>query len=104
MSGSPPALFSGVIAGWLQQTSDALEPARAFAIGHLPPRVVPVSCAFSARTAKKTALYVLTSDGLFFELSIDEAKGGDMQIVREFSCVIGDASLSTVLRRAGVQK
>lgn len=87
---SPPAppLISSYLAGMWQAASSALEPARHFAAAKLAPGVVPLACAFAPLGSRGAALFVVSTDGLFFELALDLQRGGDMLVVREFSTVL----------------
>jgi autophagy-related protein 18 len=89
---SPPAppLISSYLAGMWQAASSALEPARHFAAAKLAPGVVPLACAFAPLGSRGAALFVVSTDGLFFELALDLQRGGDMLVVREFSTVLDE--------------
>jgi autophagy-related protein 18 len=84
---SPPAppLISSYLVGMWQAASSALEPARHFAAAKLAPGVVPLACAFAPLGSRGASLFVVSTDGQFFELALDLARGGDMLVVREFS-------------------
>ncbi len=84
---SPPAppLISSYLAGMWQAASSVLEPARHFASAKLAPGVVPLACAFAPLGSRGASVFVMSGDGVFFELALDVARGGDMIQVRQFS-------------------
>jgi hypothetical protein len=68
-----------------QAASSVLEPARHFAAVKLAPGVTPIACAFAPLGSRGASVFVMSSDGLFFEFALDVARGGDMIVVRQFS-------------------
>jgi autophagy-related protein 18 len=84
---SPPAppLISSYLSDMWQAASSALEPARHFAAIKLAPGIVPIACAFAPLGSRGAAVFVMSSDGLFFEFALDVTRGGDMIAVRQFN-------------------
>ena len=84
---SPPAppLISSYLSDMWQAASSVLEPARHFAAVKLAPGVTPIACAFAPLGSRGASVFVMSSDGLFFEFALDVARGGDMIVVRQFS-------------------
>mmetsp|Transcript_17308 Transcript_17308/g.30149 ORF Transcript_17308/g.30149 Transcript_17308/m.30149 type:complete len:396 (+) Transcript_17308:143-1330(+) len=101
VSGSPPAppLLSTYFSSLWQTTTAALEPQRAFALAHLPARVVPACCAFTPVNHISPGMFVIATDGSFFEFALDTKNGGEMRLVREFSALANeDGAMSPMLR------